>query len=121
MKPPRTLGMEWTESAIRRHLEITGKVLAGNLTLGATTSNADPDKNLGAYKATGTTPVTPNTAFTVKHSLTHVPIGFSVLRANAAAHIYDSGTAWTAATFAIQGTISLKCDVASVAFTLIIW
>lgn len=121
MKPPRTLGLEWTETAIRRHLEIVSKVLGGNLTLGTTTSNSDADKNLGAYKATGTTPGTPNTSFTVSHSLTHVPIGFNVLRTNKAAHIYDSGATWTAATNTTPGTISLKCDIATVAFTLTIW
>jgi len=120
MKPPRTLGLVHTPHALQRHLEIISKVLS-NIGLGTTASNADPDKNLAVYKATGTTPGTPNTAFTVNHALNHVPIGFSVLRTNAAAHLYDSGVAWTTATNAALGTISLKCDVATVAFTIIIW
>jgi|SRR5215471_18827255 len=120
MKPPRTLSMVPKEYSLQRYIEIIPKVL-GNISLGTTTSNSDPDKNLAAYKATGTTPGAPNTAFTVNHTLNHVPIGFSVLRTNLAAHIYDSGVAWTAATNSTLGTISLKCDVATVTFTLIIW
>lgn len=120
MKPPRTLGLQWTKEAIIRHLEIVSKTLT-NLGLGTTTSNSDPGNNLAVYKATGTTPGIANTAFTVSHTLTHVPLGFSVLRTNAAAHIFDSGTAWTAATNSTLGTISLKCDGTTVAFTLIIW
>jgi hypothetical protein len=92
-----------------------------NISFGTTTSNADADMNMQVYKATGTTPAVANTAFTVQHNLRHVPFGFSVVRTNAAAHIYDSGTAWTAATQTSLGTISLKCDQASVAFVLIIY
>jgi hypothetical protein len=120
MKPPRSLGLVPTPYALQRHLEIVSKVLS-NIGLGTTTSNSDPDKNLAVFKATGTTPGAANVAFTVNHNLTHVPIGFTVLRTNAAAHLYDSGVVWTAATNSTLGTISLKCDVTTVAFTIIIW
>lgn len=120
MKPPRTLGLQWSKDAIIRHLELVSKTIS-NISLGTTTSNSDADKNISAFKATGTTPGVANTTFTVSHNLTHVPIGFSVLRTNAACHIFDSGTAWTAATNNTPGTISLKCDQATVAFVLLIW
>jgi len=62
----------------------------------------------------------PGAAFIVNHQLPHVPIGFTVLRTSAPTHIYDSGTAWTAAK-AKQGTLSLQSNVGNVVFTLIIY
>jgi hypothetical protein len=122
VKPPRTLGLapKTTDAMVRYVQELISKSLS-NISFGTTTSNADADMNMQCYKATGTTPVGPNTAFTVNHNLKHVPFGFSVLRTNIAAHIYDSGVAWTAATNSTLGTISLKCDQASVVFTIVIF
>lgn len=124
MKPPRTLGPALNSPAIDRRmryfLEQTVKVLS-NISFGTTPSNADADQNMQTWKATGTTPGVANTAFTVSHNLRHVPFGFTVLRTDKAAHLYDSGVAWTAATTTTLGTISLKCDVATVAFTIAIF
>ena len=129
MKPPRIVGFGnkgWTQDSLRYMVEQLSKVTS-NISFGTTTSNTDEDMNMQCYKATGTTPVTPGTVFTVSHNLLHVPIGFSVLNTNAPAHIYNSGTPWTAAVNtsagvnASLGTISLKCDAASVAFTIVIF
>ena len=77
--------------------------------------------NMQVWKATGTTPGVANTTFTVNHGLKHVPIGFVIIRKNVAgAVVIDSGVAWTAATNSAQGTISLQCNQATVAFTIII-
>lgn len=119
MKPPRSTGLQQTPFAYQRWMELIGKTLS-NLSFGSTTSNSDPDMNMQCYKATGTTPVTPNTEFSVKHNLKHVPVGFLIASTTPAGHIYKSTTAWTAATNIALGTIFLKSDVASVAFTIII-
>lgn len=119
MKPPRSTGLHWTQESVQRHLELVSKTLS-KISFGNTTSNADPDMNLDVWKATGTTPGVANTTFTVSHNLYRVPIGFLIVRTNAACHIFDSGIAWTAATNSALGTISLKCDAPTVTFTIII-
>jgi hypothetical protein len=119
MKPPRTFDGGFNFERLRYNYEQLAKAVS-NISFGTTTNNTDPDMNTTTWKATGTTPSTPNTAFTVNHYLSHVPFGFAILRTNAACHIYDSGTAWTAATKTAYGTISLKCDTATVAFTIMI-
>jgi hypothetical protein len=105
---------------IRYNVEQLAKVVS-NISFGITTSNTDPDMNMAVWKATSTTPGTANTAFTVQHNLSHVPVGFLIARTNKACHIFDSGATWTPATKTALGTISLECDTATVAFTIIIW
>lgn len=93
------------------------RVLAGNVSFGADGTNTDQSKNIEGFWAVGVvTPATPNAAFTVAYSLPNnrVAIGFDVKRADKAASVYDSGTAWS------TSTISLKCSVASVTVTLFI-
>ena len=64
---------------------------------------------------TAVAPVAINTEFTVTHNLERVPLeGFIVLR-GASGNIYRSGTAWTTT------TVYLKCDVASVSFTILLF
>lgn len=120
MKPPRTFSGGSTPERLRYFMEQLSEVTS-NISFGTTSGNTDPDQNVTIYKVTGTSPVTPNTTFTVNHNLLHVPFGFSVIRTNKASHIFDSGVAWVAATQNSLGTISLKCDTASVAFTLVIY
>lgn len=122
MKPPRTFGVAptTTESMLKYAQELIAKTLS-NISFGTTTSNADADMNMQVFKATGTSPGGANTTFVVSHTLKHVPIGFSVIRTNVAAHLYDAGVAWTAATNGSLGTISLKADQPSVAFVIIIY
>lgn len=130
MKPPRSVGQvpplrkrdlmdSWSDDQIRYVMELHAKALS-NISFGTTTANTDPDMNMQCWKATGTTPGGANTEFAVTHNLKHVPIGFFVLSTDKAAHIYKSTTAWTAATNSSLGTIYLKCDVATVAFTITI-
>jgi hypothetical protein len=119
VKPPRSLGLQQTWEAVQRHLEIVSKTLS-NISFGTTVNNTDPDMNMQCWKATGTTPASPNTEFAVTHNLKHVPIGFMIVSTNKAAHIYKSTTAWTAATTSTMGSIFLKCDTATVAFAIVI-
>lgn len=119
MKPPRSMGLSVTPERVRYNIEQDEKVLS-NVSFGTTPSNTDGDMNMQCFKANGTTAVAPNTPQTIQHTLTHVPFGFIVVRTNKAAHIVDSGVAWTAATKSSFGTISIMSDVASVAFQIII-
>jgi hypothetical protein len=88
------------------------RVLTGNISFGQ--SNTDMGKNTDTAYASGTSDPTPNTTFSVTHQLGRIPIGFIVITKNKAGDFYASGTAWTAT------TISLKCTVASVTFTLLL-
>jgi hypothetical protein len=90
------------------------RVLSGNISYGRGV-NGDQQQNINGVYATGTTPVTPNTTFTVNHILGRVPIGFHTIRINAAGTIYDSGVAWTTT------TISVKSTAGGAVFTLFIF
>lgn len=92
-----------------------------SLSYGATpTGNMDHDINIKHYKASGTTPGTPNTTFTITSTGgffqdQHVPIGFFVASVDNAAIIYSVTIgAWT------NKSISLACNVASVNYRIII-
>lgn len=112
MRPARLnpLTREATTNVIQNH----ARILSGNVAYGSV-SNTDPSRNINGVWATGTSPVTPNTPFTVSHILGRVPVGFHTVRINAAGTLYDSGITWTAT------TISLSCSVASAAFTIFIF
>jgi hypothetical protein len=88
------------------------RVLAGNISFGQ--SNTDAGKNTDTVYASGTSNATQNAAFSVNHQLGRIPVGFHVINKDKAGDFYASGTAWTAT------TISLKCTVASVTFTLLL-
>jgi len=62
-----------------------------------------------------TSNATPDTEDTVAHGLGRVPTGYLVYSRDKAGVLYDSGTAFTAS------NIYLKCNVASVAFKLIVF
>jgi hypothetical protein len=93
---------------IRQH----GRVLSGNVSFGQ--GDTDTGRNIDVATVDGTSPGTPNTAFSGAHTLGRVPRGFIVIRQNLAASFYDGGLPWTST------TISLKCSVASVTFTVLV-
>jgi hypothetical protein len=97
-------------SVVQNH----ARILSGNVAYGSV-SNTDTSRNINGVWATGISPATPNTAFTVDHVLGRVPVGFHTVRINAAGTLYDSGVTWTST------TISLKCSVASAAYTIFIF
>lgn len=114
MKPRQTIGqvgdINNVISIIRQH----ARVMGGNISYGNVT-NDNTAQNINGVWATGTTPSTPGSAFTVSHVLGRVPVGFHVVRINSAGIIYDSGTAWTST------EIFLKSNAASATFTLFIF
>lgn len=96
-----------------RFNEQTAKVLS-NISFGSTTSNGDPDQNMAIWKATGVSPNVAGTEFAITHGLGRIPIGYNVVSADKAGHIYRSTTAWTAT------TAYFKADVASINYVIFI-
>jgi len=74
MKPPRTLQLQPNQGQLQYHLELLNKALS-RISFGtpASTSvpvgNAELDRNIQCWKATGTTPGTANTEFVIQHNL----------------------------------------------------
>lgn len=113
MKPVRSTGLNQTPQAIRKMAEQNAKVLGGNVSFGSTTSNSDVDRNIVCWKATGTTPATPNTSFVVPHNLGRIPIGVlpvSVNQPGAVIRVVSSTST----------TITLDCNVASVGYAVLV-
>ena len=71
----------------------------------------DPYPNLSVLFS-GTSPVAPNTDFTIAHGLGAVPTGYWVVYQDKAAVIYASPTAWDST------NIVLRCDTASTIYKL---
>jgi hypothetical protein len=114
MQPPKTLSLTPTQGQFEYSVQQIGKILAGNVSFGASTNNTDQDINMDCFKATGTTPGTANTEFSISHQLGRIPVGFLVASVDQAAIIYKSTTAWT------SSHIYLKCNVASVNYFVIL-
>ena len=73
------------------------------------------DENFDSVYVSFTSSATPNAENTVAHTLGKVPTGFIVVDKNKAAHLYRNGTTAT------KTNIYLKSDVASVAFTILVF
>lgn len=84
---------------------INGKISFGD--------GVDPDNIEGSWISV-TTPVTPDTDFTVIHGLNRLPVGVIVMRKAAAVDIYDGSIADTTA------SITLKATVGGIAVVLFI-
>jgi hypothetical protein len=72
-----------------------------------------PENVFCDYKAFGT-PITPNTEFSISHSLGRVPMGYIVVSQTATGNFYDGSTSNTSA------TLYLRCNTASVSGNIII-
>lgn len=113
MKPARTTSQNQSPEQQRYMSEQNAKVLAGNVSFGSTATNTGQDQNIERWLATGTTDGA-DTEFSITHQLGRIPIGIIVIRTNKAGVFYDSGTTWT------KTTIFLKCNTATVTFTLLV-
>lgn len=71
--------------------------------------------NLDAQWITFTSSATPDAENTVAHKLSRIPTGYLVGQRNKAGTLYNGTTAWS------KANIYLKCDVASVAFRILVW
>lgn len=114
MKPMRAVGVNAGPGDMSQFDFQNAKVLAGNVSFGSSTGNTGLDQNIEATKNFGTTPGTPDTEFVVPHNLGRLPIGYIVISLSAASVIYLSTTAATSA------NIYLKCNVASVAYGIMV-
>lgn len=74
----------------------------------------DASENISCVIKTTTTS-TADTEFSITHSLDRIPVGFIVINTDKYCNIKASGTTWT------TSLIYLKCDVATVALTLLIF
>jgi hypothetical protein len=104
-KVPRNLG-RWNERNAR---------VLKNISYGSTMSNKDGDMNMSCWKASGTTPGTANTDFTIQHSLGRVPITITGQDTNNGGVLYRSpATPWS------KTSITLRCTLASSAYNVIV-
>lgn len=88
--------------------------LQGRVRFGPGTSGNNGENMAGQF-LTITTNVTPDTQSTFTHSMGSIPIGYIIIWQSKSGSLYQgptTGTAWT------SSTISLKCSVASVQFSL---
>lgn len=112
---PTCLGNINDPKNLTRHSERLAKVLNGNVSYGATMTNGQEDTNLSVWKAAGTSPVAPNTDFTVPHSLGRVPITIVGQDTKDGSVLYRSPvTAWT------KTTVTLRSTGASSVYNLIV-
>ena len=90
------------------------EAMKGRIRFGTGTTG-DKGENIAGEFATFTSDATPDTEFSVTHTLSAVPVGAYVLHQDKAGSLYQgptTGTAWTST------TLYFKCDVASVTFTV---
>lgn len=111
---PNCLGDPRDPLALTRHSERLALVLNGNVNFGSTMSNVDQDQNMNAWKATGTSPGTANTDFTIQHSLGRVPLTIVGQDTNNGGLLYRGSVAWT------KTAITLRCTTATAAYNVIV-
>ncbi len=89
--------------------------ITGNLSFGDL-SHGQPQGNLKTILLQGTSPATPNTAFTLTHNLGKIPNGFVVVQQNVAAIFYGTaaGNAWTTT------QLTILANAASVNYTILV-
>lgn len=102
MRVQRTLGMIPTSG--QRMSEINAYVLGGNVSYGHTMDNTDQDLNLKVWKATGTSPVTPDTDFTINHDLGQVPLTIVGQDTDNGGLIYRGSVPWTTTQVTLRST-----------------
>jgi hypothetical protein len=98
--------------------DVTGllQLVNGNLSFGNFSAGQDSG-NLQTELIGGTSPVLPNTAQTISHTLGKIPNGFIAGQTSAACNFYGTaaGNAWT------NTTLTILCDTASVNFVLLVY
>jgi hypothetical protein len=116
MKPQSTcLGDEKVPRNLARWSERLARVLARNVSFGATMNNTDKDINLDVWKASGITPGVANTDFTIPHSLGRIPITIVGQDTDNLGLIGRSPTTpWT------KTTVTLRCSTASAHYKVIL-
>ena len=115
MRPQSTcLGDEKVPRNVARWNERNARVLAGNIHYGSTMSNADKDKNMNCWKATGVTPGTANTDFTIQHSLGRIPLTINGQDGNNGGVLYRGSVAWS------KTSVTIRCTTANMQYNVIL-
>jgi hypothetical protein len=112
LKPQRTALNNLTLQGLHDWLKNHSRVLGGQLSFGATTGNAEQDRNIQCFKATGVAPAGANTEFIVSHNLGRAPYSM-IQHTNNGGVVYQSRATLGSATQAF-----LKCTAASSAYTV---
>jgi len=102
-----------TMDNIAENLRDIKKLSMGNVSFGATNSNATADRNIECSKGSGTTPAGANTEFSVTHTLGRIPVTFFGHTDNGGV-LYKSTTAWS------KTAIFLKCTTASANYQVVV-
>lgn len=98
----------------RKALDDIYTLSRGNISYG-TGINNDVEQNISGAWVAATTPVTPDTDFTVTHNLNRVPVGFHLVFKNASCDVYNGSIAAT------EVQMTFKANVASVNIKLFIF
>jgi|HubBroStandDraft_5_1064220.scaffolds.fasta_scaffold866244_2 hypothetical protein len=114
MRVQRTLSQSLTMENLSRWSEIISQAVGGKLSYGSTMGNADKDINLQVWKATGTSPATADTDFTINHSLGKVPVSIVGQDTTNGALLYRGSVPWTAT------TVTLRANKASSVYNVIL-
>ena len=115
MKVPRTIpGATTTPENQRRWTEQIAQAVGGQLSYGSTMENTDEDINMKVWKATGTSPATPDTDFTIDHKLGKVPISIVGQDTTNGGLLFRGSVPWTAT------TVTLQCTKASSVYNVIL-
>ena len=119
-KPQRTATNSLQPQNIARMNEVNAKVLAGNVSYGSSMANNNQDQNLHIWKATGTTPGSANTEFSIAYQLDHLPLTITGSDTDNGGVIYRSSTPWTFNPQTKSGIVYLKCTSVSAAYRVIL-
>jgi hypothetical protein len=115
MRPQSKSVVDESPRNLARMGERNARVLARNVSFGATMNNADRDINLDVWKASGTTPGVANTDFTIQHSLGRIPLTIVGQDTDNLGLIGRSPTTpWT------KTTVTLRCSTASAHYKVIL-
>jgi hypothetical protein len=117
----RTMPLNSGPRTLYSQIEIASKTLDRQVSFGQVGTNGQTDHyNISRWYATGTSPGTANTQFTVSHNLFHIP-WHVFWAAEDGSNIYYSHVAgWTAATNSAQGSVFLKSTGISTVYHVII-
>lgn len=118
-KLQRTIGLPVTQRGLYAQIETMARTLDSQINFGLDMTNTG-HSNVDIWKASGACPGVANTQFTVNHNLGHIPFFFFWFTTLGGVVYASNQAGWTAATNAAQGSIFLKCTVASDTYNVMI-
>ncbi len=98
---PNVTSLKRFALALRTKYEQLARVVNGQINFGDGTNRDNVD---GAWVSI-TTPVAPNTDFTVTHNLQRVPVGYWIMKKAAACDVYTGSVAATSTQLTLRATV----------------